>query len=84
MINHLLVLPGVGRGDIYPKDANLVHTVKQVTNNDTVFKSILQGMSRDFHQIWLSSPARICQPYLLNTCATLGFRNLSTARTKKQ
>jgi aminopeptidase N len=38
-----------GSGDMYNKGANLLHTVRQVINNDSVFRSILRGLNRDFY-----------------------------------
>jgi aminopeptidase N len=41
-----------GSGDMYPKGANLLHTIRQVINNDSLFRSILIGLNRDFyHQV---------------------------------
>jgi aminopeptidase N len=37
-----------GSGDMYPKGANLVHTLRQVINNDSLFRSILLGLNQDF------------------------------------
>lgn len=44
-----------GSGDMYPKGANLIHTIRQVINNDIVFKSILRGLNRDFYHQTISS-----------------------------
>lgn len=38
-----------GSGDMYNKGANLLHTIRQVINNDSVFRSILRGLNRDFY-----------------------------------
>ena len=37
-----------GSGDMYNKGANLVHTIRQVINNDVLFRNILRGLNRDF------------------------------------
>ncbi len=37
-----------GSGDMYYKGANLIHTLRQVINNDSLFRSILQGLNREF------------------------------------
>jgi aminopeptidase N len=38
-----------GSGDMYNKGANLLHTIRQVINNDSVFRSILRGLNKDFY-----------------------------------
>ncbi len=38
-----------GSGDMYNKGANLIHTIRSVINDDTLFRDILRGMNRDFH-----------------------------------
>jgi len=38
-------------GDMYPKGGNLLHTIRQIVNNDDRWRSILQGLNKDFwHQ----------------------------------
>jgi aminopeptidase N len=37
-----------GSGDMYNKGANLIHTIRQVINNDAQFRNILRGLNRDF------------------------------------
>lgn len=37
-----------GSGDMYNKGANLLHTIRQVINNDSLFRSILRGLNREF------------------------------------
>jgi len=40
-----------GSGDMYAKGANLIHTIRQVINDDAKFRQILRGMNKDFwHQ----------------------------------
>ncbi len=40
-----------GSGDMYNKGANLLHTIRQVINDDSVFRKILRGLNKDFlHQ----------------------------------
>ncbi|TCJ12561.1 M1 family peptidase [Flaviaesturariibacter flavus] len=40
-----------GSGDMYYKGANLIHTIRQVINDDKLFRDILRGLNRDFrHQ----------------------------------
>ncbi len=38
-----------GSGDMYYKGGNLVHLIRQVVNNDSLFRSILRGLNRDFY-----------------------------------
>ncbi len=37
-----------GSGDMYDKGANMIHTIRQVINNDEVFHEILLGLNKDF------------------------------------
>ncbi|HUR66142.1 MAG TPA: M1 family metallopeptidase [Chitinophagaceae bacterium] len=38
-----------GSGDMYNKGANLLHTIRQIINDDTVFRNILRGLNKDFY-----------------------------------
>jgi len=38
-----------GSGDMYPKGASLVHTIRQMINNDEKFRQILRGLNKDFY-----------------------------------
>ena len=38
-----------GSGDMYPKGANMIHTIRQGINNDQKFREILRGLSKDFY-----------------------------------
>ncbi|HMR92346.1 MAG TPA: M1 family metallopeptidase [Chitinophagaceae bacterium] len=38
-----------GSGDMYPKGANLLHTIRQVIGNDETFRQILRGLNKDFY-----------------------------------
>ncbi|MFC4162491.1 M1 family metallopeptidase [Epilithonimonas zeae] len=38
-----------GSGDMYPKGANMIHTIRQVINNDEKFRKILRGLNKDFY-----------------------------------
>ncbi|WP_143883566.1 M1 family metallopeptidase [Chryseobacterium binzhouense] len=38
-----------GSGDMYPKGASLVHTIRQMINNDEKFRQILRGINKDFY-----------------------------------
>ncbi|MBU4537830.1 MAG: M1 family metallopeptidase [Weeksellaceae bacterium] len=40
-----------GSSDMYPKGANMLHTIRQVINDDEKFRQILRGLNKDFfHQ----------------------------------
>lgn len=40
-----------GSGDMYYKGGNLLHTIRQIVNNDAKWRMILQGLNKDFwHQ----------------------------------
>ena len=38
-----------GSGDMYHKGANLIHTIRQVINDDEKFRQILRGLNKDFY-----------------------------------
>ncbi|NDK55681.1 M1 family metallopeptidase [Pontibacter fetidus] len=38
-----------GSGDMYPKGANMLHTLRQIVNNDEKWRSILRGLNKDFY-----------------------------------
>ena len=38
-----------GSGDMYPKGANMLHTIRQVINNDELFRKILRGLNATFY-----------------------------------
>ena len=38
-----------GSGDMYNKGANLLHTIRQLIGDDSVFRSILRGLNKDFY-----------------------------------
>jgi aminopeptidase N len=37
-----------GSGDMYPKGGNMLHTIRQIVNDDEKWRSILQGLNTDF------------------------------------
>lgn len=40
-----------GSGDMYYKGANMIHTIRQIINDDNVFREILRGLNKTFwHQ----------------------------------
>lgn len=38
-----------GSGDMYPKGANMLHTLRQIVDNDSVWRAMLRGMNREFN-----------------------------------
>lgn len=38
-----------GSGDMYNKGANLIHTIRQLINNDSIFHAILVGLNKVFY-----------------------------------
>lgn len=38
-----------GSGDMYYKGANLLHTIRQIINDDEMFRAILQGLNKTFY-----------------------------------
>ncbi len=38
-----------GSGDMYAKGANIIHTIRQLINDDEVFRQILRGLNKDFY-----------------------------------
>jgi aminopeptidase N len=41
-----------GSGDMYPKGGNMLHTIRQIVNNDAKWRDILRGLQKTFrHQV---------------------------------
>lgn len=41
-----------GSGDMYPKGGNMLHTLRQIINDDAKWREILRGLNRDYyHQV---------------------------------
>ena len=38
-----------GSGDMYAKGANILHTLRQVINDDEKFRTVLKGLNKDFY-----------------------------------
>lgn len=38
-----------GSGDMYSKGAYMIHTIRQIINDDKVFRDILRGMNKEFY-----------------------------------
>jgi aminopeptidase N len=46
-----------GSGDMYPKGANLLHTIRQLINDDEKFRNILRGLNKVFYHKTTTSEA---------------------------
>jgi len=44
-----------GSGDMYAKGASLLHTLRQVIDNDILFRDILRGLNKDFYHQTVTS-----------------------------
>jgi aminopeptidase N len=44
-----------GSGDMYPKAGNMLHTIRQIINNDSVFRSILRGLNKTYYHKTVTS-----------------------------
>lgn len=44
-----------GSGDMYYKGASLIHIIRQIINNDSLFREILRGLNKDFRHKTVSS-----------------------------
>ncbi|MFA6277660.1 MAG: M1 family metallopeptidase [Pedobacter sp.] len=44
-----------GSGDMYPKGANLIHTIRQLINNDEKFRGILRGLNKVYYHKTVTS-----------------------------
>jgi len=44
-----------GSGDMYMKGAAIIHTLRQMINNDEKFRTILRGLNKDFYHQTVSS-----------------------------
>ena len=44
-----------GSGDMYNKGANLLHTIRQVIDDDSVFRKILRGLNKEFYHQTIDS-----------------------------
>ena len=44
-----------GSGDMYNKGSNLIHTIRQVINNDVLFRKILRGLNKTFYHQTVTS-----------------------------
>ena len=44
-----------GSGDMYNKGAGLLHNIRTIINNDSLFRSILRGLNKDFYHKTIDS-----------------------------
>lgn len=44
-----------GSGDMYAKGSNLIHTVRQIINDDEKFRQIIRGLNKDFYHQTVTS-----------------------------
>jgi aminopeptidase N len=44
-----------GSGDMYDKGANMIHTIRQIINNDKKFRAVLRGLSKEFYHQTVST-----------------------------
>lgn len=44
-----------GSGDMYAKGANLIHTIRQVIDNDSLFQNIMRGLNKTFYHKTVTS-----------------------------
>jgi aminopeptidase N len=44
-----------GSGDMYPKAANMIHTIRQIINDDLLFRKIVRGLNSTFYHQTVTS-----------------------------
>ncbi|MBO9203525.1 MULTISPECIES: M1 family metallopeptidase [Niastella] len=44
-----------GSGDMYPKAGNMLHTIRQIINNDSIFRNILRGLNKTYYHKTVTS-----------------------------
>ncbi|AEV97408.1 peptidase M1 [Niastella koreensis] len=44
-----------GSGDMYPKSGNMLHTIRQIINNDSAFRNILRGLNKTYYHKTVTS-----------------------------
>ncbi|MEO6177272.1 MAG: M1 family metallopeptidase [Flavobacterium circumlabens] len=62
-----------GSGDMYPKGANMLHSIRQVINDDAKWKSILRGLNSTFYHQTVTS--KQIQEYI-NTQSGINFNRV--------
>ncbi len=54
----IMGIPGVNRrgsGDMYPKGANMLHTIRQIIDSDETWRKILRGLNKEFYHTTVNS-----------------------------
>ena len=54
-----------GSGDMYSKGANLLHTIRQLTNNDELWRQTLRGLNEEFYHSTVTT--REIEEYISNS-----------------
>ena len=62
-----------GSGDMYPKGANMLHTMRQIINDDAKWKSILRGLNSTFYHQTVTT--KQIEDYI-NTQSGINFNNV--------
>ncbi|MES2647202.1 MAG: M1 family metallopeptidase [Bacteroidota bacterium] len=44
-----------GSGDMYPKASNMIHTIRTIINNDSLFRMILRGLNKTYYHKTVSA-----------------------------
>jgi aminopeptidase N len=44
-----------GSGDMYPKGGNMLHTIRQIVDNDALWRDILRGLNKEFYHQTVTS-----------------------------
>jgi aminopeptidase N len=85
-----------GSGDMYAKGSNIIHTIRQVINDDTKFKEIMRGLNKDFYHKTINSTdvekyfsqksgkdfSKVFDQYLRTTKIPVFEYQLSTTKSK--
>jgi len=54
-----------GSGDMYPKGGNMLHTLRQIINDDEKWRSVLRGLNEEFYHQTVTS--RQIENYIIGT-----------------
>ncbi|MFM7672870.1 MAG: M1 family metallopeptidase [Bacteroidota bacterium] len=83
-----------GSGDMYNKGANLIHTLRDIIDNDSLFREILRGMNRDLsvlptttaqvEQYWIKKTGLDLQPIFDQYLRTVQIPKLEMRTTNGQ
>ena len=64
-----------GSGDMYSKGANMLHTIRHIINNDSLFKAMLREMNRRFYHKTVTSAE--VENFMVNFNVRSGFLDKS-------